>query len=109
MSVQGGGIWLLLAVLGLASFALRLSFIQWFSRRRMPPWLQRSLRFVPPAVLAALVLPAIVYSGPAPGFSLENSRLLAGLLAALVAWRTRNVLWTMAAGMGALWLLEALL
>ena len=39
----------------------------------------------------------------------QNLRLLAGTLAALVAWRTRNVLATIAAGMGALWILGALL
>jgi len=39
--------------------------------------------------------------------SLGNERLLAGLLAILVAWRTRNVLLAVAAGMIALWLLQA--
>ena len=32
---------------------------------------------------------------------------VAGLLAAIVAWRTKNVLWTIAVGMAALWLLQA--
>jgi branched-subunit amino acid transport protein len=109
MNPQGSGIWILLGVIGIASFALRLSFIQWFSARSIPQWLQRALRFVPAAVLAALVVPAIVYTGASPGFTLENPRLLAGAIAAVVAWRTRNVLWTMAAGMGALWIFEALL
>jgi len=40
--------------------------------------------------------------------SLGNFRLLAGLVGALVAWRTRNVLLTLAAGMLALWGLQAL-
>ena len=35
-----------------------------------------------------------------------NLRLPAGLLAALVAWRTRNVLLTITAGMVALWLMQ---
>jgi branched-subunit amino acid transport protein len=34
-----------------------------------------------------------------------NGRLLAGLIAALVAWRTQNVLWTIGVGMVVLWLL----
>ncbi|MCB0000813.1 MAG: AzlD domain-containing protein, partial [Anaerolineales bacterium] len=39
--------------------------------------------------------------------SLHNFRLLAGLGGALVAWKTRNVLFTILAGMLLLWTLEA--
>lgn len=41
--------------------------------------------------------------------SMTNVRLWAGLLAALVAWRTKNFLLTLAVGMAALWMLQALL
>lgn len=104
----GVGIWVLLGAIGLGTFALRLSFIHWFGRREVPPGLQRGLRFVPAAVLAALVAPAVVYSGSDPGLTLHNARLLAGITAFLVAWTTRSVLLTMGVGMGALWLLKAL-
>jgi branched-subunit amino acid transport protein len=100
-------IWLLLLVIGLGTFALRLSFIHWFGSREMPAWLGRPLRFVPAAVLPALVAPAVIYGGDAPGFSADNPRLLAALVAAVVAWRSRNVLWTLAAGMIALWIIQA--
>jgi branched-subunit amino acid transport protein len=39
--------------------------------------------------------------------SLGNTRLVAGALAALVAWRTKNVLLTIGVGMAALWILQA--
>lgn len=108
MSWTSGEIWVLMAVVGAGTFALRYSFIHWFGKRDIPPWLQRGLRFVPAAVLAALVFPTIIYSGPDAGWQLENSRLWAGAIAAVVAWRTRDVLWTLAAGMAALWLIRAL-
>jgi branched-subunit amino acid transport protein len=41
--------------------------------------------------------------------SIGTERLLAGMLAALVAWRTRNVLLTLGVGLVALWILQALL
>ena len=41
--------------------------------------------------------------------SLSNVRLLAGLAATLVAWRTKNVLLTIGVGMAALWILQALI
>jgi branched-subunit amino acid transport protein len=40
--------------------------------------------------------------------SLQNFRLLAGLLAILVAWRSRNILLTILIGMAALLLLQAI-
>ena len=38
-----------------------------------------------------------------------NPRLLAGIIAALVAWRTRNTMLTILAGMAALWIVQALM
>jgi branched-subunit amino acid transport protein len=42
-------------------------------------------------------------------FSLGNARLLAGVLAGLVAWRSKNALLAIAVGMVALWVLQAVL
>ncbi|MCA9949547.1 MAG: AzlD domain-containing protein [Anaerolineales bacterium] len=40
--------------------------------------------------------------------SLGNGRLLAGLVAIIVAWKTKNVLLTIIVGMIVLWLLQAI-
>jgi branched-subunit amino acid transport protein len=101
-------IWLAILGMGLITFGLRLSFLALSGRLTMPDWLMRALRFVPVAVLTALVVPAIIYREGALSLSLDNERLIAGLLAAIVAWRTRSVLATLAAGMGVVWLLQAL-
>ena len=61
---------------------------------------------VPTAVLSAIILPELLQPGGTLDISLGNTRLLAGLIAALVAWRTQNILATIVAGMGALWILE---
>jgi branched-subunit amino acid transport protein len=71
--------------------------------------MQRALRFVPPAVLSAILLPELVLQSGVVDLSIGNERLLAGMLAALVAWRTRNVLLTLGVGLVALWILQALL
>lgn len=101
-------IWLFFVILAIGTFALRLSFIYLFGKVDMPNWLRRALRFVPAAVLAALVFPALTYPNGALDLSLDNVRLLAGIGGALVAWKTRNVLWTIAVGMALLWFLQAL-
>ncbi|MCA9919570.1 MAG: AzlD domain-containing protein, partial [Anaerolineales bacterium] len=57
------------------------------------------------AVLSAIILPELFMPGGALDLSLDNARLLAGLAAILVAWRTKNILWTLAVGMVLLWIL----
>jgi len=101
-------IWLLFVALAAGTFVLRLSFIFLFGKVDMPDWLRRALRFVPASVLAALVFPALTYPNGTLDLSLGNVRLLAGIGGALVAWKTRNVLWTIAVGMALLWVLQAL-
>ena len=101
-------IWLLFIALAVGTFALRFSFVYLFGKVDMPDWLRRALRFVPPSVLAALVFPALTYPNGALDLSLGNVRLLAGLGGALVAWRTKNVLWTIAMGMVLFWVLQGL-
>jgi branched-subunit amino acid transport protein len=96
------------ALAGLATFATRLSFIALLGRAETPLLLQRTLRLVPPAVLSAIIFSALVVRDGAADLSPGNLRLLAGLVAVAVALRWRNVLLTIAAGMAALWTLQAL-
>jgi branched-subunit amino acid transport protein len=101
-------LWWVIIATGVATFASRLSFIAMFARREMPLWMQRSLRFVPPAVLTALIAPGLLLAPTGVlNFTLENSRLIAAGIAAVVAFRTRSTTWTMVAGMVALWVLQA--
>ncbi|MGD8554336.1 MAG: AzlD domain-containing protein, partial [Anaerolineales bacterium] len=92
----------------LATYATRLSFIALVPLDRLSPVFRRGLRYVPPAVLAALILPALASPEGALELSLGNHRLLAGALAALAAWRFRNTWLTIAVGMAALWILQAI-
>ena len=100
--------WLLFLLIGLGTFLQRLSFIFLIGKISLPEWLRRALRFVPASVLAALVFPALTHPTGVLDLSLGNFRLLAGLAGAVVAWRTRNVMLTLLAGMLALWALQTL-
>ena len=99
-------LWLILIGMGLITFALRAVLIALYGRFQMPELLTRALRYVPPAVLSAIILPELVRRDGQLDISLANARLLAGAVAALVAWRTRNVVLTIAIGMAALWILQ---
>ena len=101
-------LWLAIAGAGAVTFALRLSFIALLGRTGTPHSFGRALRFVPAAVLTAVVIPLLFYEDGALEVSLGNERLLAGLVAALIAWRTRSVLFTLGGGMATLWILQAI-
>jgi branched-subunit amino acid transport protein len=107
--VIAGSYWPALVAAGLVTYLTRLSFIALLGRFELPPLAARALRFVPPAVLSAIILPELVLKGGELDLGWHNARLLAGAVAALVAWRTRNVLLTIAVGMAALWGLQAVL
>jgi branched-subunit amino acid transport protein len=102
-------VWLLLIGMGLVTYAIRLSLIVLIGRVDVPPLIQRALRFVPPAVLSAIIFPELLRPGGTLDLSPGNVRLLAGVLAALVAWRTKNVLLTIGVGMVALWVLQVVI
>ncbi len=97
-------LWLTVLLAGLATFAIRLSFIGTAGRVAIPAWFRRMLRFVPIAALTALVWPDLLVAQDSISFG--EPRLVAGLFAAAIAWRTRNVLLTIAGGMLALWAIE---
>lgn len=100
-------IWVAILAIGVATYAFRLSFIHLFGRiDEVPSRVRRVLRFVPPAVLAALVVPDLLTIRPTLAATLVDDRLIAGSVAAVVAWRTENVFATIAVGMGVLWLLR---
>ncbi len=89
--------------MGAVTYAVRLALIVLLGRVEVPPLVQRALRFVPPAVLSAIIVPELFLPGGVPDFSPANPRLLAGALAALVAWRTKNALLAIGLGMVAFW------
>ena len=99
--------WAVILVVGALNFLSRLSFIAVFAHFEMPPLVARGLRFVPAAMLTAIVVPAVVFSAPgAFAFSYANPKVVAAAVAAVIAWRTKNAVATMAVGMLALWLAQ---
>ena len=65
-------LWVVIVVVGAINYSSRLSFIAFFARRTMPPLLARALRYVPAAMLTALIVPMIV--APAVGASSRSIR-----------------------------------
>lgn len=95
--------------IGIGTYLLRLSFIGIVGDRVMPEWALVPLRFVAPAVLAALIAPAVLLNEGALDLSpASNPRAIATLVALLLAWKTRSVPLVIAAGLITVWALQAL-
>ena len=101
-------IWLVFLFGGLVTFGMRFIFIYLLGKLEVPETMRRALRFVPPAVLSAIVVPELLIRSGQMDVALTNFRLLAGVVAILVAWRTKNTLLTILGGMVTLLLLEFL-
>jgi branched-subunit amino acid transport protein len=101
-------LWLTLLGMGLVTYLIRLAPIVTLEHLPIPLRVRQALRFVPPAVLSAIVFPEVFRPDDVLDLSLGNARLIVGVLAALVAWRTKNVLLTIGIGMAALWGLQML-
>ncbi|MEY2568897.1 MAG: hypothetical protein QOE35_3426 [Actinomycetota bacterium] len=100
-------VWVVIVLSGVGTFAMRASFLAAAHRiATVPPAVQRLLRQIPPAALASLVVPALLR--PEGHIDVTQGRLYAGLIAAVVAWRTRNTALTLVVGMGVLLLIRAL-
>lgn len=100
-------LWIVILAVGALNYLSRLSFIAIFANREMPPLLARALKFVPAAMLTALVLPMVLSPSAAGALGGVNPRIPAAIVAAVVAFHTHSTLKTLGAGMATLWLLEA--
>lgn len=101
-------VWGLILGLTLTSFCSRGAFISLLSNFTPPQPLQRALRLVPVAIFVSLVVPELLLEGGHIHLSGANAKLGAGLTAIAVAWRTRNTLLTLLAGMAVLQLVRTL-
>jgi branched-subunit amino acid transport protein len=103
-----GQIWALILLLGLGTFAMRLSFLGLLGGRTLPAWANRVLRYTPVAVIPGLMAPLVLFP-QATGGQVDPVRLLVAGLTLLVGWGTGSVLWAIATGIATLSLLTLIL
>jgi branched-subunit amino acid transport protein len=95
--------WVVVILAGIATFSMRFFFIALFKRIEVPPSLERGLRYVAPAVLAALVLPAIV--SPGQVWDPVNPFVPAAIIGGAAAWRTNSIGAAIAVGLPVMWII----
>ncbi len=97
--------WILILGMTAVTVAVRYPVLALVSRMELHPLLLDAMRYIPPAVLAAMIVPALLMPRGAPiELTWRNGYLVAGIAAALIGWRTRNLLLTIGLGMAIFWL-----
>ncbi len=97
---EGVWLWVAFALMAMTTVGTRGSFILLGEKGRLPPALQRALRYAPAAALSALVMPDLLLDGGE--FTPLNPKFAAGLVVLAVALRWRNPWLPFIAGMATL-------
>jgi len=90
---------LLIAGMALATIATRIPVLWWLSLHPLSPAIARALKYVPLAVLSAIIAPIVLLSEGELALQFNNAPLVASLVAILVSWRTRSLLLTILVGL----------
>ncbi len=99
---------LLVAGMAIVTCVIRYPVLALLGKVTMPDPMLRALRYIPPAVLTAIVIPEVLL--PAGTFKITNNAyLVAAVIAVLVSWRTKNLLLTIVVGIVALWIVRAIM
>lgn len=85
----------------LVTFGVRYPVLALVGRANLPEPAVRALKYVPPAVLTAIIVPAVLLTDGRLNLSPTNAYLVGALVAIVVSWRTRSLLWTIVIGMSA--------
>lgn len=97
-------------IIGMAfvTYFTRIGALALFRFTGIPTWLNRWLKYVPVAILTALIIPALLLPKGYLDISLSNHYLIAGIAAAFVAYKSRNIIATLALGMSIMFVLKLL-
>jgi branched-subunit amino acid transport protein len=96
--------WILIVGMAATAFFARAIFILPGSRLKLPPTVERVLRYAPAAALVAIIIPDLFRVDGVITVSTANPRMYAGAVAFVVAFWTRNILLTIVCGMTVLFL-----
>ena len=97
MNYTDAQIWSIIAVLAVATFLIRFSFLGLIGDRPMPPLVLRLLRYTPVTVLPAMVAPLVIWPD-ATGGVFDPLRVLVAAVTVATGMITRHVMWSIAAG-----------
>ncbi len=93
-------------VVGIGTYLSRAIFILALARRRIPDPVLVALQFVAPAVLASLIVALLIDEDGSVAIGVAE--IAAFVVGGTVAYKTRNHIYTLVAGMTVFWVVRAL-
>lgn len=91
------------------TYGIRYFLFAFADRIRMAPWIESSLKFIPPAVLIAITVPAVLLPRGQWHLSLSNPYLIAAAVTTAAGIVTKNLLATIAIGLAAFFICRLLI
>lgn len=101
-------IWVVMITTGIMTFLMRFSMFSGLINKPLPASFDRYLRYVPIAVLSAIIAASVVIDPATKAPNIGTDRALAAIIAVIVALVTKSVLSTIAVGLSVLWVLQNL-
>ncbi|KAB8331425.1 AzlD domain-containing protein [Scytonema tolypothrichoides VB-61278] len=90
----------LIVGMALITFFIRYGLLGMSSRIKLSASVTQMLRYIPPAVLTAIVVPAVLITSTGElMLSYTNARLMGAIAAILISFWTKNLLLTIVLGM----------
>jgi branched-subunit amino acid transport protein len=100
--------WVMILGMVAVTFGIRYFLFGLADRIAMTPLMEAALRYIPPAVLVAITVPAVLLPRGEWFVSWTNPYLVAALVATLAGILTRNLLATIAIGLAAFFAFQML-
>ncbi len=101
-------VWLIGGMMAV-TFAIRYTLFAASDQLTFPDSIARALKYVPPAVLTAIIVPSVLMPAGKIDFSPQNAYLIAAFAAFAVGWFRKNLLLTIVSGMSAFFLWRLIL
>jgi branched-subunit amino acid transport protein len=101
--------WLLILGMMLVTFGVRYPVLAMSGRLTLPPRLLQALNYVPPAVLTAIVVPAVLVESDDLWLSWANPRIVGAIAALAIGFWRKNLLLTIVFSMTAFLLWQLML
>ena len=88
----------------IVTFGVRYPVLALLGKIDLPKQVLRALKFVPTAVLTAIIVPAVMIYENKIYLAIDNAYLAGSIIAVLVSWFTKSLVWTILAGMAAFYI-----
>lgn len=100
--------WLLILGMMVVTFGIRYFLLAFAGRIKLPPLMEASLHYIPPAVLIAMTVPAVLLPKGELHLSYTNPYLVAAVLATVAGILTKSLMATIAIGLFAFFAFQLL-